>query len=350
VVNLLLIGLAGIGIASAWVALPAAAQESPASAAEERAPDGADRWVPSLAVVAGVTFQRQFATAFSSDAMGNPIDDRCPQEVLAAPGVPTAADCLVSDNQWAVTPYVGGNLELLTPTLPLPGRPRLFVNGELLPSFGADRQVALEGDPGPFQVPGGIRYPDSAVRGQGSSTTATMDTWAFAAAIGVALPFEFKGRQLWAKPSFGWIRYKIDVQGVVRDVQCSPFPPPPGNLTTQCEDLPPNPGAQPPFPGFDGNRRDVFLSDSDSQWYNGIGPGFELEMTVGRFGPIGSTLFLDAHAYYILGDRSVILSDSASFDDALGVDDYNARWSFEVDPWMLRAGAGVRFQWLGFEN
>jgi hypothetical protein len=349
-VNLFVIGLVGIAVLSGWFAAPASAAEEgepesaseAESASEEGARAGDHRWVPSLAIISGVTFQQQSATVVSSDSFGNPIGGRCPQDVRLMPGITTAADCLVDGTQWAVSPYVGANLEILTPTLSLPGRPRIFLNGAVLPSFAPDREIALEGDPGEFEVPSTIRYPDTAVLGQGSSTTATLDTWVFAAAIGVAFPFEFKGRRLWAKPSVGWIRYKMDVQGLVRDVQCAPFPPPPAQVTTQCEDL--------PNQNFTGFRRDVSLSASDSQWYDGVGPGFELEMMVGRFGPIGSSLFIDAHAYRILGDRSVFLSDSASFDDVLGTDDYNAAWSFEVDPWMLRAGAGVRFQWLGFDK
>lgn len=320
-VKLLLIGLAGVGIASSsWVA-------SPVSAAEEGAGVVEDRWVPSLAVVSGVTFQDQSARLASSDSVGNPIDDRFP----------------ASGSDLAVSPYVGGNLQLLSPALPLPGRPRLFVGGGLLPSFGQDRDIAVEDDPGAFVPPAGNLYPDTAVRGQGSSTTATLDTWVFAAAVGVAFPFELMGRQVWVKPSFGWIRYKMDVEGLLRDIQCAPFPgPPPVQVSTQCRDLP---NSIPPFDGF---QRDVTLSASDSQWFNGIGPGFELEMSVGRFGPVGSSLFLDAQAYRILGDRSVSLTNSASFDDQLGSADYTANWSFETKPWMFRAGAGIRFHWLGF--
>lgn len=339
-VKLLLIGLAGVGVVSV---------ASPVSADEEGAGVGEDRWVPSLAVVSGVTVQDQSGDVTSFDSLGNPIDDR-----VSASG-----------SDLAVTPYVGGNLQLLSPALPLPGRPRLFVDGELLPSFGQDRDVALERDPGSFVPPAGINYPDTAVRGQGSSTTATLDTWVFAAAVGVAFPFEFMGRRLWAKPSFGWIRYKVDVEGLVRDVQCTPFPPPPANVSTNCQDLPPNLGTFPPFLGFDGFERNVTLSASDSQWFNGIGPGLELELSVGRFGPVGSSLFLDAHAYRILGKRKVSLTGSASFPQSppgsghppgtslpgtLPAADYTANWSFETNPWMFRAGAGVRFQWLGFER
>ena len=81
------------------------------------------------------------------------------------------------------------------------------------------------------------------------------------------------------------------------------------------------------------------------------GPGLELEMETDRFGPVGTTLFLDFFAYKVLGDRTVVLADTATYTDALGgPDEYAARWSATVDPWIFRAGLGMRFQWLGSDK
>ena len=41
----------------------------------------------------------------------------------------------------------------MTPALPIPTRPRLFVSGEILPTFASDRDLALEGDPGCVRGP-----------------------------------------------------------------------------------------------------------------------------------------------------------------------------------------------------
>ncbi len=50
----------------------------------------------------------------------------------------------VDGDDLAVSPFVGGVLELMTPALPIPTRPRLFVSGEVLPTFAFKRNVALE--------------------------------------------------------------------------------------------------------------------------------------------------------------------------------------------------------------
>lgn len=330
-VNRFVSAFAALGI---WVAFPVSA------AADEGESAGEDRWVPSLAVITGITYQPQDASlgAFrcaGSQAMCDPTDTPL---FLGRPF--DSAPLVSSGEDWAVSPYVGGNLQLMTPTIEIPGRPRAFVNGELLPTFAADRSIAKVGSPTGFGFPVGTIFPQEAIEGQGASTTATVDTWVFAAGIGMAFPFRWMGRRLWAKPSVGWLRYQVDVEGVVLKAFCRPSGP-----STQCV----SPGGS-----FDGFARFVSLGASDSQWFDGIGPGFELEIETGRFGPLGTSLFVDAHAYKILGNRDVQMSDSVTIsdglDDVLGAETYTGFWSFEVDSWMYRTGVGIRFQWLGSQR
>src|SRR5262245_26717147 len=108
---------------AAGAALLAAAsgRPSPASAQAVEPPGatratGEDRWVPALGLTSGVTIQEQDASVSSR---------------IASTGGPLRPSD--SDSDWAVSPYVGGALQLMTPTLPLPGRPRFFVSGEILP-------------------------------------------------------------------------------------------------------------------------------------------------------------------------------------------------------------------------
>jgi hypothetical protein len=97
------------------------------------------------------------------------------------------------------------------------------------------------------------------------------------------------------------------------------------------------------------------LSADTTKIFNGIGPSLEIEMDVGRFGPLGVSLFLGGAMYRILGDRIVNLSDTVSTDIerlspsvvSLPADTYTANWSFEADPWMYSAAVGIRFHWLG---
>ena len=333
-------------------------------------------WQPSLAVTSGVTFQRHQADVSSSidDGFGDPL------EPLRDPA---------SGEGWRVSPNVGINAEVMTPELwPGGSSIRIFVNGEYLPSFGADLDVAKAGDPkglvlpqagyflqrfcdpnasppgSPFgpgcNCPYGFGcFPEEAITGVGSRTTANIGQDVFGAAIGVAVPFEFLGRRFLLKPSFGWIRYDIDVDGTVLRAMKFPHDTGPGSL----------PRIR-PVPVI----RVVELRDTATQAFNAIGPGLELEMEVHQAGPVETSLFLDARGYRVLGNREIKLSDSTTascpgpviiepppgFDPGIvnffcnlssqfGSEpgNYSADWSYKLDPWLYRVGLGLRFRWTG---
>ncbi len=321
-------GAALLAAASTWPS-PASAQAVEPGGAVRAA--GEDRWVPALGLTSGVTFQQQDASVSSRNVTtGAPL--RPPD----------------SDSEWAVSPYVGGGLQLMTPTLPLPGRPRFFAGGEILPTFAASRDIAKEGDPSALKLPfidqdgdgqtDPEEFPESAIGGVGSRTTAEIKTLVWGASAGIAFPFEVRGRHLRVKPSVGWIRYKIDIDGQV---------------VSTAKEVPPTPNPSPdpmnPVPPFDPDIREINLSGSDSLTLDGIGPGLEVEMDAFRWGEFGVSLYLDSHAYRVLGKRSVGFSTAQSYPQ-LGVlppATYSANWSFEADPWMYRAGVGVRFHWVG---
>ena len=132
-----LFGIIG-AVVALWAFFPTASLAADGGALEESTQqEGEDRWVPSLAITSGVTVQKQLGGA------GSFIEDGF---------VPIRG--LVIGDDIAVSPFVGGTLELMTPALPIPTRPRLFVSGEILPSFASDRDLACEGDPG------GVRGPE----------------------------------------------------------------------------------------------------------------------------------------------------------------------------------------------
>jgi hypothetical protein len=262
-----------------------------------------------------------------------------------------------------VSPFVGGSLQLLTPEIPIPTRPRFFVQGELLPTFATDRNIAAEGDPSGVEVPvaqntGFILGPTSFFQnefvGVGSRTTSTVETLVYGANLGLAFPFEVRGRRLWLKPSVAWLRYEVKVEGKLEAGIKDDSPLVRGPNTRDCTFVP-----NPAFPGPPGSSVPEFLaapcsgisfSGEDSMWFQGIGPGLELEMEAARWGPIGASLYLDARAYKILGDRELSFASSVNYPTSLGripADTYRANWSFSVDPWLYRAGVGIRFSWLG---
>lgn len=316
------------------LALPTALAAAPA-AAEGRATDPAAKdidglWIPAFSIASGVTFQQQEASVESRDVT-NDVQLRDPDD----------------GRDWAVTPYLGIDLELSSPVVAsIPGNPRFFVNAELLPSFGASLDIAREGDPKGFDPPDGNLAPpecpfgfgcfdQEAVAGVGSRTTAQVDTLSYAAHAGVSFPLELYGRQLHVKPSIGWYRYSVKVDGRVLSAL--------------------KPSSVVP------DVRYITLEDKDDITLDGIGPGLELELDVGRFGPLAPSLYIEGHAYRIFTDRKVKLSassgllscppppDSTGFcGSLLPPAEYQAKWSFKADPWIYRGGVGMRFRWIGF--
>ena len=195
-----------------------------------------------------------------------------------------------------MSPFVGGDLELMTPALPIPTRPRLFVSGEILPTFGTDRALAVDGDPGCITGPENgspcasedttlrpISFGEAAANGQGTKTQALVDTLVFGATAGISFPARFLKRQFRFKPSVGWINYKVDAKGFVFDAECDP----PNRCT---DDL-----------FGTGFLRETTLKASDSRTFDGIGPGLDFEMDVDRCGQLGVSLFVGAGAYHVLG-------------------------------------------------
>jgi hypothetical protein len=163
--------------------------------------------------------------------------------------------------------------------------------------------------------------------------------------MGISFPVEFLKRQLRIKPSVGWISYEVEAQGLVVDAMCREVTDLFGTQTTQCTDT----TSEILFPegGF---LRETILSADDSRRFHGIGPGLDIEMDTFRFGPIGSSVFLGARFYRILGNRTIAFSASEDFDDEFGQDTAVGNFEVEVDPWLYRVHVGIRFQWLGSRN
>jgi hypothetical protein len=141
------------------------------------------------------------------------------------------------------------------------------------------------------------------------------------------------------KPSIGWIHYEVDAKGFLVDPDCNP--------AAACTNTYFTNGVLRQV-GF---LRESILSAKKSQEFDGFGPGLDLEMDVGRFGPIGTALFVGLHGYYLPGDRDIEFQTSQTYDDQLSpsaaVDVNSASWKLRVAPWIYRAGIGIRFHWLG---
>jgi hypothetical protein len=318
------------------------------ASAQESAPRSRDeRWIPEFAFTSGVTFGRQHATV-SSDCRvpgSNP-----PTATTCNPGIPEYGSELrrgANDDELVTTPYVGGILSLQTPVLARLGRPRLFAGIEVPYQFGIDRNVAQKDRPNGIAEPenpeAGETLDEGALNGVGSRTRSEIKGLAFGANAGAAFSFEALGKQFRVKPSANWLRMQIGVRGRIEHGICRVVD---GLQLCDIDGIQP-PGVDPPG-AF---TRIITLKNHESIWLDGIGPGLELEMDTGRFGPYTVALFVGGGGYYLIGDRSL----SFEAQSTLGPDpvgdavDYHARHSFRVNPWLYRAGIGLRFAWVGYD-
>jgi hypothetical protein len=338
---------AGVNHALAYAALAVIAS-SRASASDIDSEWGRNAWLPSFAITSGVLVQRQSALQQSFGVDG----ETGARSFLRPPKY---------DNDVAATAFVGGALELMTPELPVPTGPRLFVTGEILPSFGPERQVqddepsrirgpelntvpAVEEDNTHFtNVPGRPRrqpFSEDEVKGDGMRTRWEVKQMVYSAKAGVAFGFDLLGRELRIKPSVGWINFAVEAKGLLVHADCDPV--------TQCTNTYTSAGVL--FsPGF---VRESILSAQDGDVFNGFGPGVDLEMDTGRLGPLSTALFMGLAGYYIPGDRDIDFNAVKTFDDQLSpspeVDVNSAIFHVRIDPWLWRAGIGMRFHWIGF--
>jgi hypothetical protein len=100
----------GVKVFSAIVALgaliPAASRADDGGDAEKYVKQaGEDRWVPSLAITGGVTVQQQDG---SSDSF-----------LVDPNSVSTPIRGFIDGSDTAVSPFVGGSLEVMSPALPI---------------------------------------------------------------------------------------------------------------------------------------------------------------------------------------------------------------------------------------
>lgn len=233
----------------------------------------------------------------------------------------------------SVSPHVGVNLEFFTPSLEfVPTKPRFFAAVEFLPTFAPDLTVALNDAATQFLVPDQQTNTFSAlaIGGQGSRLNALVMTSVVSADAGIAFEFEFKERLLRFKPFAGWVRWGVQSTGrVLAAYKNDPL-------------VPPN---FPPFFGPD--IRFVTVEGQGSQFFNAVGPGFELELELDKYGPVRPILYLVGAGYKTVGNDTFSYSSSVDVNDALGSARYSATWSFSVDEWSYRAGIGVRLRWVG---
>ena len=313
--------------------------------------DETERWVPSIAITSGVVVQGASGSVTTSTVDlpnwdRNYCDLSCPLN-RTAPGRPSD-----SGSSILFAPFVGGQLELMTPGLSqIRGRPRGFVQVGFDVSFGAIYNTALEGDPGDMGAECTWKDLDlkcytrlsilqGAILGQGSETSLQIKSPIFTAGLGVAFTSELWGRRVRFKPSFQWMRQEVEMSGRTNiPVMTS------SGASAGCP-------VEPPFLGTCNSYQMIYLQADKTLVWNGIGPGIEIEIDTVRAGPAVISLALYASAYYLLGDKDVTITASQTIDpigDAVppqGSQPVSSTYTYEQKDWSFRGGVALRFRFL----
>jgi hypothetical protein len=309
-----------------------------ASSADPR--DETERWVPALGGTSGIFGQTADAGVTSSGityVMTSRTSPDFVNEVVTVTTVtnenlrpPTDGDDVL------VTPYVGGTAELMTPGIQsLPGRPRFFVRTDVSAAFGSERKVARERTPSalPAVLPTEPYFSEEAVPGIGSELSAEVQPLVVNAGAGIAFSLDLFERRIRIKPSVEYSREEIDFIGrVIRAV----------NVDTGI-------GATQTFPRKDAKFFGVTLEGDESEVFQALGAGIEVEMDTVRAGPFMISLYLAGRGMKILGDTKVEFSSQTTVSAPELIpdpSDFTADWEFDKGAWNYGGGAGFRFRWL----
>lgn len=224
---------------------------------------------------------------------------------------------IVEDDPLIVVPVVPVGVQLKGPGIAVGGRSvRPFLHGRVQVPFDQDRTVLRQGTvPNPVLIPDDLSSMQNASRlsGQGTILVATVDVLGQFGA-GVALDVELFDQPFIAAVSLDYLAEQFSLDGRVVFVRGT------------------GPGEIAPYT----IQR---LKQLDHALVHYFGPRFELETFAAEKGPFRVSVFAEFGSFFALGDRSKSFVARDATD--------SARFDFEVDPWLIQAGVGLRLTWAG---
>jgi len=301
--------------------------------------DELDRWVPSLSIAMGLMLQDIEGELESGEIQGPWL----PQGIITVPSPQIRPGASGQDH--ALSPLANISIELMTPGLraipflpdiELPGKPRLFVHGDVIPTFSPSYRTAKEGEPGPNELPEELtiqNFPvfEAVISGQGSVLESQVQRWVFAAGAGIAITTDIFERRLRIKPSFEWMTEEIEISGEVRRAAAINNPFPPGNGPRTRDDY-----------------RFIVLEGAKKKRFYGIGAGIEIEMDASRAGPFLFSVFADARGYRFMGNRKIEFTARNEFGVGECINDptqpcsEEATFKIQKDRYAYRTSVGFR--------
>lgn len=277
--------------------------------------DELDRWIPSLSIAMGLMIQESTAGYLTGEVQGPWV-----QVFPASPRISPSA----SGNDRNFAPAASVSIELMSaglrtipwfPDIEAPGKPRLFVHGEVIPSFPHAYQPAKTGDVDDFAngfEPGRGINSEEVIFGQGGTLETELQRWQFGAGAGVALTVDFWGRRMRVKPSFEYLTQEVKVSGVIHRAI-----------------------AQNATPADLNDHRFIVLKGSKTKRFHGMGAGIELELDTRRAGPMLLSIYSNARGYRFMGDLGFRLTERNEFGEG-------ASFQFDLDRYGYSASIGIR--------
>jgi len=286
---------------------------------------GSGNWAPSVGIVGGADVQDVKASS-TTTAVQPPV-------ISPVPGN------LRPDSDGDVRIYaatVGVDFGLMSPRIAdQAGLPRFFIHANIEANLSADAQPTSESARGSLRGPLGstgapvATFAERSVLGQGTQGLVSFDPLQVRAGFGMAFSFEALGRRVRIKPSFEYIRKRVESRaGLSRVIQTGGVPGQGNQTFIEADNLLTQ-------------ARFAVLDIDFTSTLHGIGPGLEVEVDAWRSGPNIISLFGSFSAYRFLGDLSE--TGSASTNNP-GIPE-TATFRFDYDPWAYRVGFGFRFRW-----
>ncbi|MDG2049330.1 MAG: hypothetical protein P8M78_04125 [Myxococcota bacterium] len=322
------------------------------ASAASRDADELSRWVPSLALETDLSFHPSSGAVRTGDVYGPYLS----RSAAPSPDQPITSGTPAFADPYMVTPSFGVVAEIMTPAwFDLPGRPRLFGHADVIIAFGPTYQMPGIASPGALAAPTDdrISVTEASILGQGAANAAAVQPLQVAAGAGIAFTTQWGGRTVRFKPSFEYLRQEVELSSVVsravkyRDIQV----PPPCNTDPTC------------LRQFQvaNNFRQISISGKKQATYDGIGPGFQIEVDTGRAGPLILSLYASVKAWAFLNNDPIEIqaSNQNAFSagcqpgDTTPTNPSNpllcaaeqANFSFQREDWGFGGGFGLRFRW-----
>ena len=237
------------------------------------------------------------------------------------------------------------NIELATPELPLPLKPRLFIGAEVVPFLSNQRIVAGFDDPGELGSPfppeiNNTAFNAEIIAGRGAELRSEVSEIGWGAYIGMQFPFEIFDRKVRIKPRVSWLRFRIEGSSVTSAALCNtpqvPQPPFAG--------IPPADACNAPLTEI----REIENRGSTSQTFHAIGPGLDIELEAYENDHVAGLVYAGFRPYRTLGDRTIDFAASETFTDGFGTGDVTSTdLQIETEAWTHRFVAGFRIEWRG---